>query len=255
MTTKTGRTGHIAWRQHGENPQILLLHGFTDSGACWDPTIAGLGGRSVVATDARGHGESGLPEEPYGQADQAADAASVIEDLGMRDVIVMGHSMGGATAVALAAARPDLVSALILEDPAVRTGPMRRSSAVPDSFREMQAMSPQERMEKYRADNPAWSDEELRPRCEAMGQFNLDVYRLRTNDSRPTAETLRSLRLPVLLLHGDADRGSIVDKDVLATAGEHVRPVHIAGVGHSIRRENQAAFLAAVNGFLKEQLG
>jgi pimeloyl-ACP methyl ester carboxylesterase len=254
MTTRSGRTGHIAWTQYGENPRLVLLHGFTDSGMCWDPVIPGLGDVGVVTVDARGHGNSGLPEETYGAADQAADAASVIDDLGLRDVIVMGHSMGGSTAVGLASARPDLVKALILEDPAIRSGASKRSSAIPDSFRELKAMSDADRIEKCRADNPAWSEEEIRPRCEAMARFNLDVYRLRSNDSRPTVDTLRSLTIPVLLLHGDADRGSIVDEEVLATAGAHVRPVHIAGAGHSIRRENRAAFLSAVNDFLKEQL-
>lgn len=254
-TTQTGRTGHIAWRQHGENPQLLLLHGFTDSGACWNPIIPGLGGRSVITTDARGHGESGLPEETYGSADQAADAASVIEDRGLRDVIVMGHSMGGATAVSLAEARPDLVSALILEDPAVRSGAMRRGGQPSESFLALKAMSNEERIEQTRAENPAWSDEELVPRCEALGQFNLDVYQRRSNNSRPTYETLRSLSLPVLLLYGDADRGSIVDQDLLPTLDDNIRAVHIPGVGHSIRRENQPAFLAAVNEFLTERLG
>lgn len=253
MSPRTGRTGHIAWRQHGSDPRILALHGFTDSGACWDPVIAALG-RAVVALDARGHGESGLPEEPYGAPEQAADAAAVLDDLGMRDVIVMGHSMGGANAVALAEARPDVVRALVLEDPYIRTGPSRRSREVPESFRALQAMTLEQRIEKGRAENPTWPEGELEPWARSKGQFNLNVHRLRRSDATPTVQTLRELTIPVLLLHGDADRGSIVNEQVLATAGEHVHPVHIAGCGHSIRREQQAAFLDAVRGFLAEHL-
>lgn len=252
VTTTTGRTAHIFWRQYGEDPTILLLHGFTDSGACWEPIIPALqpfGG--ILTLDARGHGESGLPPDPYGAADQAKDAAAVLEDRGLRDVVVMGHSMGGANAIALAYARPDLVRALILEDPYIQKGVVNRSRSVPDSLRAQQQMSLTELIDHGRAERPDWEEDEFAPWAEAKQQFNLEVFGRRGNDPSPDVAMLADLTVPVLLLHGDAEHGSIVDTESLQAAGDHVTAVRIAGAGHSLRRERRGPFLDAVTGFLE----
>ena len=116
-----------AWGGPDHGPVLLLLHGFSDSGPCWADAIERWRQTfSVVTWDARGHGRS-----PRFTADQlavgpgalmVADAVTAAEQLAARSgaaIGVVGHSMGGSTAAGLALARPDLVAALVLEDPAL----------------------------------------------------------------------------------------------------------------------------------------
>jgi 3-oxoadipate enol-lactonase len=103
---------------------VLLLHPLALSGAVWDPVAEYLGARhQVLALDARGHGESSWDGTEFTVADMAADAAAVIEDFGAGPADVIGLSMGGSTALMLAATRPDLVHRLVLADATAWYGP------------------------------------------------------------------------------------------------------------------------------------
>src|SRR5215211_2564853 len=107
--------GHVFVRRLGDVDDgatpIVLLHGFSDSGECWYPLVPHLAGRgSMALPDARGHGHSGVPDEPVDMEALAGDAAAVVRSLG-RPAILIGHSMGADTAAYLAARQPDLVVA------------------------------------------------------------------------------------------------------------------------------------------------
>lgn len=105
---------------------VVLLHPLALSGAVWDPVAEYLGTRhQVLALDARGHGESAWDGAEFTVEDMAADAAAVIEDFGAGPADVIGLSMGGSTALALAVARPDLVHRLVLADATAWYGPNR----------------------------------------------------------------------------------------------------------------------------------
>ncbi|MEO3756735.1 alpha/beta fold hydrolase [Mycobacterium sp. B14F4] len=97
--------------------QILAIHGLTGHGQRWQ-TLATrhLAEFSIAAPDLIGHGRSSRAAPWTLEANVAALAALV--DPG-RPVVVVGHSLGGAVALSLAAARPELVSSLVLLDPAV----------------------------------------------------------------------------------------------------------------------------------------
>lgn len=101
----------------GSGIPIVLLHGFASTGAAWLPVMEMLGGRSVLAYDLPGHGQSlGYPNA--GSPGTAAKA--IIADLGERGierVHVAGHSMGGAIASLIALMQPDLLASLILLSP------------------------------------------------------------------------------------------------------------------------------------------
>jgi 3-oxoadipate enol-lactonase len=79
-------------------------------------------GLRVVRYDKRGHGLSDCPPGPWTIEDHAADLAGLMDRLGVRDAVVVGLSVGGMIAQALAAARPDLTRALVLCDTAARIG-------------------------------------------------------------------------------------------------------------------------------------
>lgn len=110
-----------------ERRPILLLHGLMGRGRAWGPHIGWLRSYGHVYTlDAAWHrgrdwqdGRTGLP----GPADEAlrterfvADAAAALDAIGGGPAIVIGHSMGGLHAWCLAAHRPDLVRAIVVED-------------------------------------------------------------------------------------------------------------------------------------------
>ncbi len=125
------------------------------------PFFTSYGG--VLATDARGHGRSGLPAEPVSEAVLAADAAMVLDDLAAGPVLVVGHSMGATTAAQLGRIRPDLVSAAVLEDPPVFGRELLPAGCpVPDWLTDLRALDPQDTLDRGRADNPRWSADEFR---------------------------------------------------------------------------------------------
>ena len=95
---------------------ILLLHGLTSSGDSWRHVAPLLGKRfRVVAVDLRGHGGSSWSTD-YSFETMRNDIIRLLDALGFLAVIPVGHSMGGLVAYLLAATRPDLVRALVLEE-------------------------------------------------------------------------------------------------------------------------------------------
>lgn len=100
-------------------PEVLAIHGLTGHGRRW-LTLAErhLPGVAVCAPDLIGHGHSSWAA-PWTIDDNVAALAALLDTDGGGPVVVVGHSFGGAIALGLAAARPDLVAALVLLDPAV----------------------------------------------------------------------------------------------------------------------------------------
>ena len=105
---------------HGADgkPTMVLLHGMgrENSGATWDPVLPLLGDAwRLVVPDLRGHGASPWPGT-YTLAEFGDDVAELLDRLEARDATVVGHSLGALVALVLAQRRPDLVSALVMED-------------------------------------------------------------------------------------------------------------------------------------------
>ncbi|MFI1654584.1 alpha/beta fold hydrolase [Streptomyces sp. NPDC020472] len=104
----------------GSGPSVVLLHGLAGHAGEWDDLARDLSRRHrVVAVDQRGHGASERLPRDAGRAAYVADAVAVIEQLGLRQPVLVGQSLGGHTAMLTAAAHPRLVRALVL----VEAGP------------------------------------------------------------------------------------------------------------------------------------
>jgi pimeloyl-ACP methyl ester carboxylesterase len=102
----------------GCGPAIVALHGLAGHHREWDGTARWLrdGGFRVVTYDARGHGNSTRRPRDVSRAANVADAAAVLRAVGDGPQLVMGQSLGGHTAMLLAAEHPDLVSAVVMLD-------------------------------------------------------------------------------------------------------------------------------------------
>ena len=254
------------YRTGGALPPVLLLHGFTDNGLCWTPIAQALSSTyDVIMYDARGHGRSGAAENGFTTELLVADAVAIIEALKLERVALLGHSMGAHTAAHVAKRHPELIRALLLEDPPWRGTELPELTQEDkgghkqweNHLRILQQQSLEERIEDTAEYNPRWSAEELRPSAEAQGQFQLAVFSQGFSQvSREWQVLMPHLTCPTLLITGDPARGAIVTTTIaqqaLATWNDGTL-AHIEGAGHSIRRDQYEAFIRSVREFLKEK--
>jgi 3-oxoadipate enol-lactonase len=119
----------LAGEASGEGEPVLLLHGLTATRryVVHGSRVLERAGRRVIAYDARGHGASSPAEGPgaYTYEELAADAVAVLDAAGAGRADLVGQSMGSATAVAVALARPERVRALVIVTPAHLGRPSR----------------------------------------------------------------------------------------------------------------------------------
>ena len=112
----------LSWRElGGEGPALVVLHGLLGSSRNWQSAGVALAERGyrVLAPDLRNHGASPWADD-CGYPALAADIGAGIERLALGPVHLMGHSMGGKTAMRLVMDRPDLISRLTIVDIAPR---------------------------------------------------------------------------------------------------------------------------------------
>ncbi|MUM16541.1 alpha/beta hydrolase [Mycobacterium sp. CBMA271] len=102
-----------------EPVRLLALHGLTGHGKRWPPLLdEHLPEVSALAPDLLGHGRSPAPA-PWSLEAHADAVAAVLDEAATGPLVVVAHSFGGAIALHLAARRPDLVTSLVLLDPAI----------------------------------------------------------------------------------------------------------------------------------------
>jgi len=81
----------------GDSRPVVLIHGWPLSGASWSEQVPALveAGHRVITYDRRGFGDSDKPEDGYDYDTFAADLAGLLDGLDLRDVTLVGFSMGG----------------------------------------------------------------------------------------------------------------------------------------------------------------
>ena len=105
----------LHYERSGGGEPLLLITGFTISSAVFEPVLELYGGRfDCVTYDNRGSGRSGAPLKPTSMAELAADAAGLLEAIGVESAHVCGLSMGGMIAQELAIRFPERVRGLVL---------------------------------------------------------------------------------------------------------------------------------------------
>jgi poly(3-hydroxyalkanoate) depolymerase len=104
----------IRVRVAGDGPPLLLVMGLGANLDMWQPLIAGLGQRELIAFDAPGTGGSATPRLPMTMARHATLVTTLLDRLGFRTVDVLGVSWGGLLAQKLAIDHPDRVRRLVL---------------------------------------------------------------------------------------------------------------------------------------------
>jgi pimeloyl-ACP methyl ester carboxylesterase len=113
--------GRIAYDIAGSGPLVLCVPGMADLRSTWRQLIPALveAGFRVASMDLRGHGDSDTTFSSYDDVAAATDIAALVEHLG-GPAIMVGNSMGAASAVIAAAQHPELIAGLALVGPFVR---------------------------------------------------------------------------------------------------------------------------------------
>ncbi len=253
-------------RTNGTKPPLLLLHGLTDNGLCWTRVARAMeGAYDVIMLDARGHGLSDGPETGFSLRLLAEDVAGLIRVLELGQVTILGHSMGAATAAQVAADSPELLRAILLEDPPwndtiFQTGPDEEYQT-PEHNPWLQWLLPLRKQtvaERIAIEHTRsnWTDEELLPWAQSKDQLRLAVVQRNLDIALGTTswrELVPRIQCPILLITGDPERGAIIPPQraqELTHLWQHGQVAHILGAGHNIRRDQYDLFMAAVTQFL-----
>ncbi|OKK22267.1 bromoperoxidase [Streptomyces sp. CB00455] len=100
-STQKGSAVELHFEDRGDGPPVVLIHGWPLSGRSWEPQIGPLveAGHRVITYDRRGFGSSSQPWEGYDYDTLAADLDALLTHLDLRDVTLVGFSMGGGEVV------------------------------------------------------------------------------------------------------------------------------------------------------------
>lgn len=247
--------------QAGKGPSVVLIHGLGWDSSLWYPTITQFApGHRVIAADTRGHGETDKPDGSYTIAGFAADWAALLDRLHITQACIVGLSQGGMIAQALALARPDLVSRLVLAATACRSHPAARDNmeariaALADAGPEAAARVAADSIfsPAWRAANPADLARFIAWRCLAPAAPLTAA--MRAVYDFDLSQDLPSLAVPTLVLSGTADTLTKPDAqqeiaNLIPGAGLH----SIEGAGHMIPVEAQGQFAERLDRFLRSQ--
>jgi len=256
----------IAVEDCGGGPPVVLLHGFACGKRMWAHQTRALKERfRVIAYDQRGHGHTDAPTtaDAYSAGHLARDLVGVLDTLEIERAAIIGFSLGGGPALALAASRPERVSHLVLadvgagaDDPLKIEATARRwldlirrgdsDELVCDMLRselfKMYARRNARRRDHMAALIRATPIDGLRFLLSEVLAKRKSLFRL--------SGLLQSIRAPTLVLVGQHDYMCSKPARLLAQSIPNATLKIIAGSGHMSPLEQPAAFNAALLDFL-----
>lgn len=233
-------TVRLATQAIGHGDRIVLLHGFTQTGACWGPLATGLAAEhEVVAVDLPGHGGSGAIEVGIESGTTLIAAAGGA-------ATYVGYSMGGRFALRLALDRPDVVERLVLigASPGLADADERAARRASDDAlaAKVEAVGVEAFVRDWLA-LPLFAGipHELRfetERCTNTAAGLASSLRLAgTGAQEPLWDRLGELAMPVLLVTGADDTKFTAIAATMAAAISNAEHVVVDGAGHTVHLE------------------
>ncbi len=262
MPDRQFRTGEISlrYRDEGDGPAVVFLHGWTLDLELWDPQAAALrDSMRVLRFDRRGFGLSG--GTPDARAD-AGDLVALLEHLQVAGAAVVGMSQGARAALAAALRVPHRVTALVLDGPPDCFSAGDAEADADLSMEPFRALVRDGGMDAFRR---AWRAHPLMRMCtgDPAAQAALDrmLARYPGRDlagaapapaAAADAGSLARLTMPALVIGGQHDTPArIRAADALARALPRAERCRIAGAGHLANLDNPVAYNDNLRAFLQ----
>ena len=256
-----------------DTPQAVFLHGGGQNAHTWD-AVALLLGKSILAIDMPGHGHSDWREDKaYWPLTNAAAAAEVLDQMKFSSPIALiGMSLGGLTAIRLAALRPDLFSSVTIID------------VTPSQMAQMKKMSEQEKGTTALTQGPAryatlqdmiTATAALAPHRSAVliergvvhnarefedGQWGWRYDKLVSDEKVKDGESpdfdelwddVSAIAMPMMLIRG-GESAFVTEEHVaeFKTRAPQLRFEIVDGAGHSVQSDRPAELAAVLTTFI-----
>lgn len=248
-------------------PVVLLLHGFGSSLQTWDDWASDLSSKfRVIRPDLPGFGLTGeVPSKDYSEQHDVATLRHFVNQLGVTNFSIVGHSLGGKIAWSLAADQPDRVKALVLLAPDGFAPPEQwdtKPHEVPAAMGLMKYCLPQYFVKQFldsAYSDPKWLTQPVLDRYHDMlrapGVRAAILDRAQQTVYTNPIPRLKQITAPTLLVWGEND--AMIPSSNAKSYEEVLQrsqTVVLTKLGHVIQEEQPDVGLAAVNTFLSAQL-
>lgn len=222
ITTADGTEIH--YTDEGRGPTIVLSHGWPLSSEVWERELRlfTAAGYRVIAHDRRGHGRSGRPGAGHDVGTYARDLADLVDQLGLDDLLLVGHAVGAAEVIRFAVhhgrGRVRRIATAAMTAPRLLRGPANPEGVPPavfDEWRRALRANPAELMRDAAvvflgANRPAnavsaAAQEQFWRQGMQMGRQDASEAIAAFSEGDLT-EDLRALEIPTFIVHGDDDQ-------------------------------------------------
>jgi pimeloyl-ACP methyl ester carboxylesterase len=234
----------VAFEVHGAGtPTLVFIHGWSCDRRYWRAQLGPLAARyQTVAVDLAGHGESGVGRQAWTMAAFGEDVAAVVEQLGVGELVLIGHSMGGDVIVEAALRLGDRVAGLVWVDTYSTLGEPQTDDEIEAflaPFREdfvtaTRAMVRRLFTPDADAELVEWVASEM---SAAPPEIAINALQSAVSNDRGVLAGLRQLSAPVVAINPDAR-----PTDTQALRRHGVKTVLVSGVGHFLMMEDPDRF-------------
>jgi pimeloyl-ACP methyl ester carboxylesterase len=225
------------------------------NGLCWTGLARVLEKEyDIIMPDARGHGQSSIPDFGYRYEDHANDIMGLINVLKLHDSILLGHSMGGMIAAVVASQTPNLLRGLVLAEPTFLNSKVQREvrdSDVAEQHRRMLNMSFYEVVADAKNRHPNRAQETIEQFARARLQTSMAAFDVLTPPNPDYKMLMSEIDVPSLIIF--SDRG-VLSSDVveeLQLLSPKLQAEQIREAGHSVHLDQPERFTATVESFMR----